>query len=261
MTMTDAVFLGLVQGLAEFLPISSSGHLVIAQKLLHFAGPNLAFDIVLHLGTLCAVLVYFRKDLGGILVSLTENGDRNWRRVAFLILLGTIPTGLIGVFFKDTFEALFGSVRIVAGMLAVTGFLLFAADRVRRTDRNLFGIRMLDSILIGLIQGVSIIPGISRSGSTIAMGLFLKIGGKDAARFSFLLSIPAILGAVALESREILGQSFNGSGPVLLAGFASAAISGWIAIRVLMEVLKKKRLLVFALYCWIVAALTFWFVV
>jgi len=261
MTLANAAILGLVQGLTEFLPVSSSGHLVIAQHLLHFAEPNLAFDVVLHLGTLLAVFVYFRRDLLEILSALFGKGDPKWRRVALLILLGTVPTGVIGVLFKDLFERLFASPSVVALMLAVTGLLLFTADRVTKAARPLAGIGVLDALLIGLIQGVSIIPGISRSGSTIAMGLFRKIEADSAARFSFLLSIPAILGAVVLEGKEILGHGLSGSGSAFFVGFVTAAVSGWLAIRILMAALKRKGLTVFALYCWGVAGITFFWLI
>ncbi len=260
MSTLDAIILGLVQGLTEFLPISSSGHLVIGQHLLNFEGPNLTFDIVLHMGSLLAVLVYFRRDIQKVMRSALGKGDASWNKVAWLILWGTIPTGLIGFFFKEPLEGLFESVRVVAIMLFVTGLLLFASDRIRKTDRPLFGIRVLDALLIGVVQGLSIIPGISRSGSTIATGLFLKIDGNAAARFSFLLSIPAILGAVALEGKNILGHAVNGSGVEFLSGFVAAAISGWLAIKILMEVLKRKRLWIFAIYCWLVAGWTFFFI-
>lgn len=256
MTNLDAVILGLVQGLTEFLPVSSSAHLVIGQHLLNFEGSNLAFDIVLHLGTLLAVLVYFRNDILKILASFGRKGDAPWRRVGLLVLLGTVPTGLIGVLFKDPLENLFGSVRIVAVMLAVTGLLLFLADRVSKTDRPLFGIGILDALLVGVVQGLAIIPGISRSGSTIAAGLFLKVKADAAARFSFLLSIPAILGAVVLEGKGILGHALNGSGLTFLTGFCAAAISGWLAIKILIEALQRKKLTLFAVYCWVVAACT-----
>ncbi len=260
MTIIDAVILGLVQGLTEFLPISSSGHLVIGQHLLNFSGPNLTFDIVLHLGTLLAVFVFFWKDIQKILLSFTNKGDPHWRKVALLVLLGTVPTGLIGILFKDSFEKMFSSVQLVAVMLIVTGIILFAADRVSRADRPLFGIRFLDALVIGVVQGLAIIPGISRAGSTIATGLFLKIEADAAARFSFLLSIPAIMGAVVLEGKDILGHAMDGSGTAFFAGFFTAAISGWLAIKILMEVLKRKRLSIFSYYCWLAAAGTLLFI-
>ncbi len=260
MTLQNAAILGLVQGLTEFLPVSSSGHLVIGQYLLHFTQPNLAFDVVLHLGTLLAVFVYFRQDLLKILSAFSGKGDPQWRRVALLILLGTIPTGVIGVLFKDLFERLFSSPATVVWTLAVTGLLLFAADRVKRADRPLSGIGGMDAFLIGLVQGISIIPGISRSGSTIAVGLFRKIEARAAARFSFLLSIPAILGAVVLEGKDILGHAAGGAGIPFFVGFITAAVSGWLAIKILMALLVRKGLTGFALYCWAVAAITFFWI-
>jgi undecaprenyl-diphosphatase len=260
MTNLDAVILGLVQGLTEFLPVSSSGHLVIGQHLLKFEGPNLAFDIVLHLGTLLAVVVYFWRDIRKILASFMGKGNGPWRRVGLLVLAGTVPTGLIGVLFKDPLTNMFGSVRIVAMMLTVTGILLFMADRVTRTNRSLADIRAWDALVIGVVQGLAIIPGISRSGSTIATGLFLKIEPDAAARFSFLLSIPAILGAVALEGKDIFGQAVDGSATAFAAGFVTAAVSGWLAIIILLRMLKWKRLTIFSVYCWSIAAATLLFI-
>ncbi|MDX1762806.1 MAG: undecaprenyl-diphosphatase UppP [bacterium] len=257
MTIFDAIILGLVQGLTEFLPVSSSGHLVIGQHLLNMREPNLAFDVVVHLGTLLAVIVYFWGDIQKILFSLREGGDPRWRWVCLLVVVGTIPTGFIGVLFKDVFEEMFASVRVVSFTLIVTGLLLFMADRVRRADRPLSAMKSMDALVIGLIQGLAIVPGISRSGSTIATGLFLKIDADAAARFSFLLSIPAIMGAVTLQSKAIFGHALNGSGATFLAGFLTAAVSGWLAIKLLMAVLKKKRLTLFSIYCWFLAAVLF----
>ncbi|NOY52777.1 MAG: undecaprenyl-diphosphatase UppP [Deltaproteobacteria bacterium] len=261
MTLLNAAILGLVQGLTEFLPVSSSGHLVIVQHLLHFTDPNLAFDVVLHLGTLLAVFIYFGADLRKILSASLGKGDSKWRRVGLLILLGTVPTGVIGVLFKDVFERLFSSPETVVWTLAVTGLLLFTADRVKRADRPLSGIGVKDAILIGVVQGISVIPGISRSGSTIATGLYRRIEARAAARFSFLLSIPAILGAVVLEGKDILGHTVGGSGAAFFVGFMTAAVSGWLAIRILMALLVRRGLTGFALYCWGVAAITFFWIV
>ncbi len=258
MSLMDAIILGVVQGLTEFLPISSSGHLVLGQHLLKASGPGLAFDVVLHLGTLVSVLIYFRRDLLELLQAFTGDGDGPWRRVGLLILLGTVPTALIGVLFKEPLEAMFSSVRVVAVMLCVTGLVLFLAERVGRTHRPLFDIQRVDALLIGLVQGISIIPGLSRSGSTIATGLLLGIEADAAARFSFLLSIPAILGAVVLQSGDIVGQTMDGSAVAFVAGFLTSAVSGWWAIGILLKFLKWKRLTIFSIYCWLVAAVAFW---
>ncbi len=258
MSLMDAIILGLVQGLTEFLPISSSGHLVIGQHLLNAAGPGLAFDVVLHLGTLVSVLIYFRRDLLELLQAVAGNGEGPWRRVGLLILLGTLPTAFIGVLFKESLEAMFSSVRIVAIMLCVTGLVLFLAERIARTDRSLFRMQRVDALVIGFVQGLSIIPGLSRSGATISTGLLLGIEPEAAARFSFLLSIPAIVGAVVLQSGNIMGQTMNGSAGVFATGFVTAAVSGWWAIGVLLKVLKWKRLTFFSIYCWLVAAVAFW---
>ena len=256
MSLFDAILLGIIQGLTEFLPVSSSGHLVIAQHLIKdFRQPGVLFDVMLHFGTLGAVIVYFWRDINGILKSVINNRGEK-RNLFWLIIAGTIPTGIIAILFKDTFESLFKSATAASSMLLVTGVLLFISDRVKnpfRKDMNLW-----DAILIGIVQGIAIIPGISRSGSTISTGIFRKIDGETAGRFSFLLSMPAILGAVVLEAKNFSEVDRAEILPYII-GTMVAALFGFLTIGFLMRIIRRRNLSYFAYYCWAVGLLSLLF--
>ncbi len=255
MDLIHAILLGLVQGLTEFLPISSSGHLVFAQYLLGMREPNVLFDIILHLGTLLAVLVYFRRDIAQIFTSsLAQKDESDGRRWIIMIILGTLPTALIGFAFQSQFESLFGKPRIVALMLWITAVLLFLSDHARSASKNPSRIKALQAILVGIAQGLAIIPGISRSGATITTGLFAGMDAKTSARFSFLLAIPAIIGASILELKDLppLRSSESWS---YLCGAVIAFISGWIAIDILLKVLVRRKLWKFSLYLFLLGAI------
>ncbi|MFH1862426.1 MAG: undecaprenyl-diphosphatase UppP, partial [bacterium] len=249
MDLLSALLLGLVQGLTEFLPISSSGHLVLAQQLLGFKEPMLFFDLLLHLGTLAAVVIYFRKDLLGILrQNESEESLRlSGRRWLILIAVGTIPTGLIGFFFKDQFEALFGSPKIVSIMLLITALLLAFSDRVKSAKSRAGHLVIWQSLIVGVAQGIAIIPGLSRSGATITAAIFSGVQPNTAARFSFLLSIPAILGATALEAGDAVG-SFDGNWVVYLLGVSVAFVSGYFSIDILLKLVTRRKLWRFSVY-------------
>jgi len=250
----ESVLLGLLQGLTEFLPVSSSGHLVLAQSLLPgFRQPGVLFDVLLHGGTLGAVLVYFRREVGELLASLRPGGDPSHRRLALLLVVATVPTGLIGVLFKDQLEALFHAPRAAAAMLLVTGVLLWVSEALARPRLGLEGLGYGRALVVGVVQGLAIVPGISRSGSTIAAGTLLGIRGEDAARFSFLLSVPAVLGAVVLQARE-LGGVDPGALAVYAAGALAAFCAGLWAIRFLLAVIRRGRFRWFAVYCWCLGA-------
>lgn len=265
--ISSSILLGVVQGISEFLPISSSGHLVLFQNFLGFREPELLFDIALHLGTLVAVCLFFGRDLramavetAGFLASVARR-EKKWTQIneyphAFMLLwvvVGTIPTGLIGLWFKAPLESLFGSVRVVGFMLVCTGLIvgvtkMLPEDFTRRTSAGLFA-----ALAVGVAQGIAIIPGISRSGSTIVCGMFCKLQRETAARFSFLLSIPATVGAMAIQiSSEGVSQ---GALPALAAGFVVSAGVGLLALKILMGMVKKGRLYCFAPYCWAVGLL------
>ncbi len=267
MSYLESILLGVVQGLTEFLPISSSGHLVLAQYFLGVHEPQVFFDVMLHLGTLGAVVVGYREALGRLVASswraLRDPGF--WRRpvasvraspeltLIFFLALGSVPTAVIGLAFQDQLEAGFGSPRIVALMLIVTGVLL-QAPRLR-PDRGRAGgpLRWWHAPLIGVVQGLAIIPGFSRAGSTISVALLAGARSEDAAEFSFLLSIPAILGAVVVK----LGDLGVGGAPpagVVAAGALSAFVVGYLSLVFLLLVLRKGRLGAFSWYCFVVGA-------
>jgi undecaprenyl-diphosphatase len=234
------LILALIQGLTEFLPVSSSGHLVIAQHLMRFGASSLLFDIILHAGTLLAVLTYFRRDLIRLVLRFYE---REQRRLILLLALATFPTALIALPFRGFFESLFSSPRAAGIGFLATALLLFLSHRVwfPKTDPR------LAAIVIGIFQGLAIMPGLSRSGTTIAVALMLGLGAEFSFRFSFLLSIPAILGALLLKVRD-LPASPNQLAPL---GFALvlAALFGLLALGILKRVLGSGKFHRFAYYC------------
>ena len=251
MTVLQAAILGILQGLTEFLPISSSGHLVIAQHFLNVKDGGILFEVLLHFATLSAIVAIYWKDL-------LELIKHPFQKYTYLLLAGTIPTGIIGLVFKDSFEKLFSSVTIVGYMLLITGFILLAAEFF---SRIIFGSEVLSywqAVGIGIAQGIAITPGISRSGTTIAAGLLLGMDRKEAARFSFLLSIPAILGASVLEVKDIVFSSQLSADIILpyTIGILCAAISGYFAIKLLLGILTKGKLYYFSIYCWLLGAAT-----
>lgn len=271
MSLLEGILLGIVQGLTELLPVSSSAHLVFAQSLIQgFKQPGVLFDVVLHVGTTVAVALFFRREIGEILVALLPKGYRRslsgrldtalndgWvgtrRRFLLYLIVATAITGAIGLGFKDVIHDLFESVELAASMLLVTGILLFLSDRVKNPVRTEAQMNLLDGIVIGVIQGIAVLPGISRSGSTITFGLFRGIEGETAARFSFLLSIPAIAGAAVLEARhaEAIPQDQIA---VYAAGGLAAAVVAYLTLKFLFLVVRKRNLRFFAYYCWIVGA-------
>ncbi len=242
--------------------MSSSGHLVFFQNLLGFKEPELLLDTALHLGTLLAVFIYFRSDLRKM-VSGTWAFTR-WRigsrraepgpeheshaKLTWWVIVGTVPTGLIGLFFRHPLENLFGSVSLVGVMLLVTGGILALTRLAPGESRRGRKLGYMAALLIGTIQGLAIIPGISRSGATIVCGLLLGLERETAGRYSFLLSIPAIIGALVLQ---LHGADISRVGAIpLLSGFALSALTGLLALKVLMGMVRKGQLVYFAPYCW-----------
>jgi undecaprenyl-diphosphatase len=254
MNMLHACLLGLVQGLTEFLPVSSSGHLAIAQHFLPgFEQPGLLFDVLLHMATTLAVVLYFRKDISRLACCYLRKGAdaKEDRHIFNMLILGSIPTAIIGFSGKDFFEGLFDNLLVVGCMLLVTGCLLILAEKIRSDGRNLDQLNKSDALLVGIVQGCAIIPGISRSGSTIACLLLRGIDGEAAARFSFLLSLPAICGAMLLSLKDL--QVISAAElPAYAVGALIAFITGLFAIRWLMNVVRNKRLFGFAIYCFLV---------
>ena len=260
MNIFQTILLGIIQGLTEFLPVSSSGHLVIFQNLLGFKEPELLLDTALHLGTLLAVCIYFRSDLGKMLLGSWEfvfrdnksggekRAHRPYASLTWWVLVGTVPTGLIGLFFRHPLENFFGSVSLVAVMLLVTGTIVGLTKFIPGKAGKGRPLGYLASLAIGIAQGLAIIPGISRSGTTIACGLALGLEREMAGRFSFLLSIPAILGAVVLQLK---GGDLSRVGLLpLFCGLVSSALVGLLALKVLMGMVRKGHLFYFAPYCW-----------
>lgn len=270
MNSTEAIILGIIQGLTEFLPVSSSGHLVLAQKLFGLKQAELFFDVGVHLGTLVAVVVVFRREVMKIvsalmrLIHLAGSKETFLHKIesdpqlkmALLIVIGSIPTALLGFLFAGIADRLFSSGLITGLMLMVTGVLLWLTRQTNASVDQIRSDRLTpkNAFMIGIVQGLAIIPGISRSGSTISIGLLLGIDREMAARYSFLLSIPAIIGAGLLNLKEGLSQPDLAVRAVLLGAFA-AALVGYGALKSLLQVVKKGRLHVFAPYCWLVGLL------
>ncbi len=261
-TIIQAIILGMVQGLTEFLPVSSSAHLVFFTDIFGLQ-QNVAFDTLLHLGTLVAVVGYFWKDILVIISSFISSvldifrgrfkeglEEKPFKKLSWLLVVGTIPAGLMGILLKSQFEALFTSIFYVGIFLIVTGLLLWGAERVKPGEKDVKDISFKNALVIGVAQGIAIAPGISRSGATISAGLFSGLNRELAARFSFLLSIPAILGAAIVQGKDI--TSFDASTAVLTAGFFSALIFGYLAIKLLLKIIKERTLMIFAYYCCIV---------
>ncbi len=261
------IILGLIQGLTEFLPISSSGHLAIGQHFLPgTAGiqEDVLLDILLHFATLLVVLIYYRQDIltilhdiiawrPGLQKPVTGDDAQLRRKMPWLILVGTIPTGLLGVGLKlsDQVETLFASLPLIGMALLVTGVLLFFSDRVT-TATPKRDISFVDALIIGAVQGIAVLPGISRSGSTISTSILRGIDRPLAAKFSFLLSIPAILGAVVLQGKDILHLSQTPHVLPYAAGMLAAFAAGYVAIITLLRLVVKRQLRWFSFYCWVV---------
>ncbi|MBF0573233.1 MAG: undecaprenyl-diphosphate phosphatase [Desulfamplus sp.] len=296
----QALLLGMLQGLTEFLPVSSSGHLALGQYVFNITEPTLFFDITLHIGTLAAVIIVFFKNIKSMFASVIESAiaiitllnnptKSNFNlqyfnkhikenpdiRLIFLIIVSSIPTAIIGIFLKQYVEIFFGSINFVGTMLIITGtFLWFTKDIKKGINKNLniipndnninnnydtanahhsnimrFGYK--EALFIGICQGVAVIPGISRSGATIAAGLFSGIERETAAKFSFLLSIPAIVGAELLSLKDIFGSGCKTfiNMPTLY-GTLMAFVVGYIALKLLLRIVKVGKLYLFAPYCW-----------
>ena len=262
MSLFTAFLLGIVQGVTEFLPVSSSGHLVIAQHLLGWKEPAVFFDVCLHIGTFVAVLIVFRKDVwdlirGGIRLVL-ERPFRSQRtneldiqeKIFLLVVVGTVPTVFAGLFARHWLESIFDSVPAVSVNLLITGTFLWLTRYARPLIRKPPSLtRGQHALWIGLAQATALAPGISRSGATIAAGLFSGLERDWAGRYSFLLFVPAVLGALILEGSHIKLQNIEILQTVL--GVSTAALSGYIALRILLKVLRKGNFFVFAPYCWL----------
>jgi undecaprenyl-diphosphatase len=257
MDIVQAIILGLVQGVSEFVPISSSGHLVLVPWLLGWPPPGLVFDTMVHWGTLVAVLAYFWRDFMALASAwgrslASRNLGEPEARIAWLIIVGTLPAALMGYVGEDFFESLFAAPAWAAGLLLVTGLILALSEWLGKRWKEPHQLAFLDSILIGIAQGCAIAPGISRSGATIAAGLFRGLKREAAARYSFLLATPIIFGAGLLQLLDLFKmENATAHLPALILGFLAAALSGYLCIRFLLSYLQQGKLYIFAIYCWL----------
>jgi undecaprenyl-diphosphatase len=248
----EAVLLGIVQGATEFLPVSSSGHLVIGQALLGIELPGIFFEVAVHVATLLSVLLVYRQRVAELFVGAVRREPSALRYVG-LILLASVPAGVVGVFFEDAVSALFESDWTVGVALAVTGALLWSTRAAQRRTRQPADLTPGRALLIGVAQAVAITPGISRSGSTVVTGLWLGVDAREAAAFSFLMSLPAIGGAALLQLPELMEGEMGMSPGVLFAALVAAAVTGVLAIRTFLALLQRRAFHHFGVYCWVVA--------
>jgi undecaprenyl-diphosphatase len=244
--MLNAIILGIVQGITEFFPISSTAHLVLLPKFFKWEGllDSLQFDVALHAGTLVSLLLCFREDIISILTKRRE--------LIAPLIVGTIPAGIAGVAFNDYVEHTFRSPALIAVMLVVFGLVMYGAERFKKT-RSFASVGLLDALVVGLAQAVALVPGVSRSGITISAGLARGMKRDEAARFSFLLSIPVIGGATLLEGRKLFDGSMDVDLGLVAAGFAASLVTGVVAIQFLLGFLKRHSLNAFVIYRFILA--------
>lgn len=240
----QAIVLGIVQGLAEFLPISSSAHLIIVPWLFHWKDPGLVFDVALHMGTLVALLVYYWREWVSMGASIF-NGDRERRRLLMMLIAASVPGAIIGMLFEKQADTNLRAIPLIAVALAALGIALWYFDYSSPQTRNINEITFFDALLIGLSQAFALIPGVSRSGATITTARFLRLERTDAANFSFLMATPIIAGAGLFEARNILHEGISGD---VIAGFVAAAIFGLIAIAVLIRYVQTRTYQPFAWY-------------
>jgi undecaprenyl-diphosphatase len=249
-TTIQAALLGLVQGVTEFLPVSSSAHLILARAFFGFDGDKfgLAFDVACHVGTLIAVLIYFRQDLTRMAAALLRfNPAADDSRLIWLLVVGTVPAVVAGLAFRHLIEAL-RTPRVAAVMLALGAVLFFVADRVGTRTRSDRSLTMWEALLIGVAQALALVPGVSRSGATITVALLLGLRRTEAARFIFLLAIPAILGAAASEAPKLLKAGVDGGASLIAIGILASAIVGYAAVKYFIRYLGNHSLAVFAWY-------------
>jgi len=270
MNLLQAMILGLVQGLTEFLPVSSSGHLVLAEKILDLGTSNLRFEVAMHLATLLAVCFAFRKRIVKLVRSVLfgrmrpVNGKWHYTddnlRLAIMLIVATIPAALVGVLFDDAIEQAFNDPIAVSIALLATGVILYGTGRVTKKQER---IGWKHSLIIGFSQALAILPGISRSGTTIAAGIYSGTDQEKAAEFSFLLSIPVILGAGLIKFKDVLETGLPKDEMLaILIGGLIAAISGYVAINFLLKIIRGSKLHYFSYYCWMVGLLSLvWFII
>ncbi len=265
MTYFEAILLGLVQGLAEFLPISSSGHLALLQQWFGVEENNvLLFAVLLHVGTLISVFIVYWKDIWELVVELcltfkdifTGKGlrleERPVRKLGVMIIVATIPTGIIGILFNGFFDSLYTSVVPIGIGLIITGCLLVAAEKMGDSNKGIKEMKYSNALIVGVVQGIAICPGISRSGSTLFGSLICNLDRKFAVKYVFLISIPSILGSAVMEAPAAFeaGIDMTLLGPILV-GMVVAAVSGLVAIKTMIKVVSNKKLSYFSYYVWV----------
>lgn len=253
MNSFEAVVLGLVQGFTEFLPVSSSGHLVIAETILAVPTPGVFVEVALHLATLLSVVIVYHRRLADLAVGALRRDREAWHYLG-LLFLASVPAGVVGVFFQDAIERAFDAPAVTGFTLLVTGLFLWSTRRMRG-ERVIRRPSMATALGMGVAQAFAILPGISRSGSTIAAGLWGRLAGEEAAEFSFLMSVIAISGAALLQLGEVGDSVRRVGGAPLLIGFLAALVSGVVAIRCLLWLLRRQTFYAFAYYVWIMGAL------
>ncbi|NTV12655.1 MAG: undecaprenyl-diphosphatase UppP [Desulfobulbaceae bacterium] len=263
MNLLYAILLGVLQGATEFLPVSSSGHLVLAEHFLGFTEGGLVFDVALHLGTLAAIVIYFRKDFLRMAAAWLpgRGGDAEtalYRRLFFFICLATVPGALCGLLLEKAAATLFRSPGLVATTMGGVGLLLLWAEWSGRRNRDIRSLTLTDALLIGLSQALAVVPGVSRSGITMTTGLFRGLNREASARFSFLLSAPIIFGAGLHSLPKIMKQgAVAGEGSLYLAGFFAAALSGYAVIAWLLKFIRTRSFAIFAYYRLALAGLVY----
>lgn len=249
LVLLEHIFLGIVQGLTEFLPISSTGHLVLFRKLFGMQEVGLLFDTMLHFGTLIAVVIVFWPQIRYIVLN-------PFSKLTKLLVVGTIPTAAIGLLFEDYFEEISRTGITIGWEFLATGAILWAVESMRRGERKFDDIRYTDALIIGTLQGAAILPAISRSGLTIAGALMRGMDRADAARFSFLISLPAILGACVLQTAKLAAAPLDTALLIpMLVGTMCAGLAGYVAIRWMLKIISTGSMKGFAVYVWVLGAL------
>ena len=267
----EAIVLGLVQGLSEFLPISSSGHLAVLQSLFEINEDKVIFfAVLLHIGTLVSIFIVYHKDIYALIKELfllfkdifTGKGlrikERPIRKLGIMIIVSSIPTAIMGLLFSDYIDKIFGSLTVIAICWIITGFILLFSEKLKNNKKEIEGMKYRNAIFIGICQGLAIMPGISRSGSTIVGSLVTGLKREFAVEFAFLISIPAILGSAILEFPKAIKAGIEPStiGPMIV-GFLVAAISGYFAITTMIKIVSKHKMRYFSYYVWIIGLGTF----
>lgn len=254
MTILQAIIYGIVQGLGEFLPISSSGHLAALPQIMNWQDPGLAFDVALHLGTLLAVVVFFWRDWVNLIISGVSRPKTTDGKLFWFIVAASIPGAIIGKIFEKQAEEAFRNLALIGGMLIIMGIILYFADKMASNRISIEKIGIKRSLIIGFSQALAIIPGVSRSGVTMTTGLFTGLKKEDTAKFSFLLSTPIVFGAGILKLKDMIHMPHNEVTPFIV-GMITSAIVGFIAIKFLMDYLKRNGFGIFVIYRIIVGSL------